>query len=80
MPDTNIPRGPIHTEPLGAIPTSHGQMSRAANEAALRDALDGLPLGAHDLTILGWLTRWEPSTVATVCSWLYRAREAGSRG
>jgi hypothetical protein len=48
-------------------------------EAALLEALDGIELGEHDRRIVRWLSGWEPSTVATVVSWIYRARYAGQQ-
>lgn len=48
-------------------------------EAALLEALDGLELGEHDRRIVRWLSGWEPSTVAAVVSWIYRARQAGEQ-
>lgn len=79
MPEFNIPRDPIDSEPLRAIVTDPGESARRATTLALQDALDGVELGAWDRTILAWLAGWEPSTVAVVCSWLYR-KEAASRG
>lgn len=77
MPDIRIPDGPIESEPLHAIVPAPGESPRRAATAALLAALDGVELGAYDRTILAWLAGWEPSTVATVCSWLKRVREAG---
>lgn len=78
MAEINIPRAPIDDYPAGAIRYDRVQ-ERAVDAChqALREALDGVQLGSHDVTILNWLAAWEPSTVATVCSWLYRVREAG---
>lgn len=70
---TGIPTGPIHTEPLKAIPT----VSNEANRAELLRALEGVELGDFDRRIVDWLAIYEGSTVATICSWLLRAREAG---
>lgn len=78
---TKIPLGPIQEPPYDAIPYELGTMSAPANEAALREALSGLELGAYDERILVWMTLWETATVATFCSWLQRVRaEALSRG
>lgn len=74
-----IPLEPIETAPWEAIPFTLGESSAPANEEALRTALDGLELGAYDERILAWLAVWEPTTVAVICSWLYR-KEAASRG
>ena len=74
-----IPLGPIQDPPYQAIPHEPGQ-SGPANEEALRDALSGLPLGGHDERIIAWLTMWETTTVATICSWLYRVRALDYEG
>ncbi|MFI7113988.1 hypothetical protein ACIBK9_47260 [Nonomuraea sp. NPDC050227] len=76
MADFNIPRGPIDSEPLRAILADPSESTRLAKTAALQTALDGVELGEWDRTILVWLAGWEPSTVAVVCSWLHRVREA----
>lgn len=73
MAEINIPTGPIHTAPNDAIRAEHGRQL-AANRDTLATALGGLELGDHDLTVLDWLADWEPATVATICSWLHRAR------
>ncbi|MFC4006586.1 hypothetical protein ACFOY2_05095 [Nonomuraea purpurea] len=81
MATTNIPLHPIQEPPNDAIPYAIGESSAPANEAALREALSGLELGTHDERIVMWLSMWETSTVATVCSWLERTRkEALSHG
>ncbi|MCP3805415.1 hypothetical protein NLX83_39725 [Allokutzneria sp. A3M-2-11 16] len=49
----------------------------AVRRAALMQPLADVELGEFDVRIIEWLTGWEPSTVATVASWLHRAREAG---
>lgn len=66
-----IPTGPIEEEPFGVIGPGQKRQALAA-------ALDGITIGAHDRVILDWLAGYEPSTVATVCSWLVRARAAGA--
>ncbi|MFD9950868.1 hypothetical protein ACFWYW_59080 [Nonomuraea sp. NPDC059023] len=76
MAEINIPSGPIDVEPVHAITCDPDESARRANTTALRAALDGIPLGDWDRTILAWLAGWEPSTVATVCSLLRRVREA----
>jgi hypothetical protein len=43
--------------------------------AALRAALHGVPLGAHDQHILHWLAGWEVSTVVLL---LWRARHSAA--
>lgn len=77
MAENHIPTGPLNQEPFGAITPFYGQSLWSANRQALEDALTGLELGTWDEGILAWLSRWEPSTVATICAWLYRARAAG---
>lgn len=47
--------------------------------AALLEALDGVEIGEHDMVILKWIADWDMSTVATIASLIYRAREAGER-
>ena len=47
--------------------------------AALTEALDRVELGAYDRRIIEWLADWEVSTVGTVASLFYRARQAGGR-
>jgi hypothetical protein len=78
--DINIPRGPIDTPPHHAIVTEHTERLDDATRQALLEALDGLQLGAYDWRIVDWLSGWEPSTVATICAWLYRARVQRSEG
>lgn len=45
-------------------------------EAALRDALRGVELGAYDERIIRWLVGWDDSTVRTIVSLIERARRA----
>jgi hypothetical protein len=45
--------------------------------SALTEALDDVELGAYDRRIIEWLADWDVSTVGTVASLFYRAREAG---
>jgi hypothetical protein len=73
----NIPSGPIDTEPVGAIVPDPSEPAFNARLHALHAALAGVELGGYDETILSWLAGWEPATVATVCSWLYRVRALG---
>jgi hypothetical protein len=72
--DIHIPLGPIEQEPVTAIRADSGQMAAACLQA-LTAALDGLELGHYDRRIVSWLTVWEPSTVAVICSWVLRYRE-----
>jgi hypothetical protein len=39
--------------------------------------LDGLELGAHDRRVARWLAELDTSTLATIASWIARARAAG---
>lgn len=71
----NIPAGPIQEEPFRAIPYDGDQ--KAAMHRALREAFTGIEIGAYDRCIADWLTTWEPWVVATICSWMLRARHAG---
>lgn len=50
------------------------------NQRMILDALAGagVYLGAYDHRIALWLSQWEPATVAVVCGWIERAREAGA--
>lgn len=77
---TRIPLEPIQDPPYDAIPYTLGSSAASANEAALREALAGLELGAFDERTIAWLSLWETSTVAAVCSWLERTRKAACRG
>ena len=79
MAEVSIPLEPIQEAPYEAIPHELGESSAPANETALREALKGLELGAYDERIVAWLAVWESTTVAVICSWLYR-KEAASRG
>jgi len=48
-------------------------------EAALRDALHGVELGAYDERIMRWLVGWDDSTVRTICSLIERARRVEAK-
>lgn len=51
---------------------------RADRLAALLEPLAAIELGVYDKRIAEWLAAtWEDSTVATIASWIYRARAAG---
>jgi hypothetical protein len=79
---SQIPTGPIETAPDGAIPyPEHGAPRGALADlfrTELLAALDGMELGAYDRRMVNWLAGWDGTTVATVCSWLVRARSAAS--
>jgi hypothetical protein len=65
----NIPTGPLNEPP---------QANQEQARAMLGQALDGLDLGDYDHQLTGWLADyWEPSTVATIASWLRRAHRRG---
>ncbi|MFD9950813.1 hypothetical protein ACFWYW_58695 [Nonomuraea sp. NPDC059023] len=77
MAEINIPRGPIHTPPYHAIKPGDGETQQDADRIALMQELAGVELGTEDLAIIDWTVDiWESSTVATICSWLRRVREA----
>ncbi|WP_157253164.1 hypothetical protein [Nonomuraea typhae] len=77
MAEINIPRGPIDSEPVGAIRydvlTENGIEVR---RQALLEALTGVPLGAHDHAMVDALAGWDTGPLVAVCSWLDRVREA----
>ncbi|MEV0149061.1 MULTISPECIES: hypothetical protein [unclassified Nonomuraea] len=76
MAEIDIPTGPIDAAPYDAIRGDNGEFAgQEIREDALLQALEGIQLGTHDRRIVSWLAGWEPSTVATVCSWLHRTRE-----
>lgn len=52
---------------------------REDRKSALLEALDDVALGDYDHRIIEWLSTWEPGTVATIVSWIYRARHAGQQ-
>lgn len=45
-------------------------------EAAIREALEGVELGAYDERIVTWLAGSDVATVGTAVSWLLRVRHA----
>ena len=65
-----VPAGPLESDPGGFWP----QEERLA---VLAGVLDGVELGAWDRRVAGWLTELDTSTLATIASWIARAREAG---
>jgi hypothetical protein len=73
--EVSIPSSPIHTPPYGAIRTELMEPTQPVHEELLREAVAGVELGAYDEEILVWLSGWESTTVAVICSWLYRVRE-----
>lgn len=79
-----IPMGPIETAPYKAIPLPEPGGTRGALtelfRAELLAALDGIELGDYDRRIVDWMADWDGTTVATVCSWLVRARAAEREG
>lgn len=77
--------GPLHLEPVSVrapFDVRHPLIydpsgNRLDRLNALREALAGVELGAHDRGILDWLAGWDIPTVGTVVSLLHRARIAG---
>ena len=65
-----VPAGPLESGPGGFWP----QEERAA---VLAGVLDGVDLGAWDRRVAGWLTELDTPTLATIASWIARARAAG---
>lgn len=80
MAEINIPAGPVDESPYGAIRPVGNELVSDANGAALIQALDGLELGYHDRSVISWLSERDSATVATVCSWILRARAAETAG
>ena len=80
MTEINIPAGPIDDEPTGAIVRTNAEDWEDATRAALYETLHGLELGAFDRETIYALTYWDPVLVATVCSWIVRARAAATAG
>lgn len=80
MAEVNIPAGPIDSAPWGAI--RYDQSDRPADvfAAAIRSALDGVELGAHDERIVAWLAGWDIPTAVTVASLLLRVRAHALEG
>ncbi|HZO67771.1 MAG TPA: hypothetical protein VFB74_22465 [Kribbellaceae bacterium] len=63
--------GPLESEPPG------GYVASPLREAALRDALRDVTLGAYDERIIGWMVGFfDDSTMRTVVSLIERARLA----
>ena len=79
MADINIPRGPLDDEPRDAIRADWEKWAQAKRDA-IAQTLDGIEMGAYDRRIAEWLAGWEPSTVATVCAWIGRARQQATEG
>ncbi|MFE6461556.1 hypothetical protein ACFVP0_29360 [Streptomyces cinereoruber] len=82
MPTDPVPTGPVETEPRGFVGAVE---QHAVLLAELRAA--GVEIGEYDRRIIEWLTLspgYEWSTVATIASWVKRARttttESGSAG
>lgn len=76
--------GPLESEPVSVhAPFTYYPGGQYRHEpvderrAALLAALAGVQLGAYDRRIVDWLARGEVSTVATVVSLIFRARDAG---
>jgi hypothetical protein len=77
--------GPLDAEPLAdlraaALALGLDETQRPSGTVAramLATAVEGLPLGAYDERILGWLSGWDSGTTAAVASLLRRAWTAG---
>jgi hypothetical protein len=69
--------GPIESRPKSLFPPydRYTDVDEGAHQAALEDALRGLKLGEYDRAMVEWLAGWETSTVATVISWIERAKK-----
>lgn len=69
--------GPIEEPPPCLWPPydHHEHASVDDKRAVLGDALAGIELGEFDDRILMWLSGWDTSTVATVVSWIERAKK-----
>lgn len=65
-----VAAGPLESGPGGFWP-------REERLAVLAGVLDGLELGAHDRRVARWLAELDTSTLATIASWIARARAAG---
>jgi hypothetical protein len=80
---TNLPAdlGPYETEQQAAETTRDaygtyvGGHMRAWNRARLADACEaaGVELGAYDLHVLDWMTKWEPEVCAVLAGIITRA-------
>ena len=71
-PDEYVPPGPLETAPAG------GFRQPGEREAAFAAVLDGVPLGAHDRNVLGWLVHLDDQTCRTIASVMWRCRVAGA--
>ncbi len=78
-PPAWLPAGPLESSPGTEVYLALGHRVLGQTDAAdeLRRALDGIPLGAFDRRIVGWLAGWDHDSVVPVLSWLYRTRAAG---
>lgn len=78
VPPVWVPAEPIESDrQLWAALGAHS-LNSADRAAELAAALADVPVGGFDRAIGAWLAGWEDGTVATVLSWLYRARAAGA--
>jgi hypothetical protein len=82
---TGQPLGPFETEEQAraaaeaAAEPGMGPIKAAGNRKLLGRVCEaaGVTMGRYDDRIVGWLSAWEPSTVAVVAGWVARAYEAG---
>jgi hypothetical protein len=76
---------PLHTDPVAVRapfdvrrPLIYNpEAARADRVAAIREALAGVELGAHDERMIEWLAGWDVPTVGSFVSLFDRVRAAG---
>jgi hypothetical protein len=78
--EINIPTGPLAQPPNRAIVPAEGENWAEVNQQALLQVFNDVELGEHDRDIIAGLSQWEPWRVATICSWILRARGAATEG
>jgi hypothetical protein len=71
-PHSYVPDGPVETIP------DPGYCLPATRLEAFAAVLQGVPLGAYDRRMVGWLVGWDDSTCRTIASIMWRCRLAGS--
>jgi len=65
--------GLVHDEPVDSPPLL-GFQPAEVREAAFPAVLAGVPLGAYDRRMVGWLIDWDDTTCRTVASIMWRCR------
>lgn len=68
-----LPDGPLEREPLPAE-----YVNQSGRVELLQQTLAGVELGTYDERILLWLSSCDYGTVATIASWLRRAKATAS--